>query len=381
MAERKEGRRTREEGRGKREEGRGCVVEGEHLGVLLSSHRRTTMQLLGCLFLFLFFRCFSSDVEIERGSIDIVGTTTRIKQCRHGYFIYHTTDVPIGRALDLYGEWSEFPLSLLLDFISQGDVVLDIGGNIGTFAIPFANAVGLSGEVHTFEPQPHVHHLLMTNKHLNTLPQLFAHNVAIGNTSGIVNVPDDLDYENPGSNHGGFSLASFENYEGRATTKIHKINQWSLDSLEFIKCPSVIKIDTEGYEAYVLQGGEKFLTTVCSPIIYIENNCEKHSSAIINRLDAYGYQCLWDVTSHYNANNYAGNSFNAVSDLWVEINMLCIPKTSKQIQAVVEYVRRGFTRVDPWYPLLSMYYVIRRGTSDEEQAPNSYFAQMSSEHC
>src|SRR5262249_9407263 len=43
---------------------------------------------------------------------------------------------------------------LYLSLIRRGDVVLDIGANIGYFTMLFSDLVGKKGEVHAFEPIP-----------------------------------------------------------------------------------------------------------------------------------------------------------------------------------------------------------------------------------
>jgi len=86
------------------------------------------------------------DRQINRGN-------NRLKSCRHGDMIFNVHDQHIGRSLDLYGEWAESELELLALFIKPGDVVVDVGANIGTHAVFFAQRAGATGLVYAFEPQ------------------------------------------------------------------------------------------------------------------------------------------------------------------------------------------------------------------------------------
>ena len=43
---------------------------------------------------------------------------------------------------------------LCRSLISPGDVVVDVGANIGIYTEFFANLVGANGKVHAFEPEP-----------------------------------------------------------------------------------------------------------------------------------------------------------------------------------------------------------------------------------
>ena len=53
--------------------------------------------------------------------------------------------------------------------LAQGDVVVDIGGNIGFFALFAAQQVGSNGKVVTAEPLPPLHKKLMCNVNLHRM--------------------------------------------------------------------------------------------------------------------------------------------------------------------------------------------------------------------
>jgi len=53
-----------------------------------------------------------------------------IKKCRNGYFAYNTNDTFIGRSLDLYGEWTQTEIDVLLPLLTPGDIVVDVGAYI-----------------------------------------------------------------------------------------------------------------------------------------------------------------------------------------------------------------------------------------------------------
>ena len=51
--------------------------------------------------------------------------------------------------------------------LERGDVVVDVGANIGLFTVEMARRVGQTGRVFAFEPNPEVHDLLQDNVYLN----------------------------------------------------------------------------------------------------------------------------------------------------------------------------------------------------------------------
>ena len=76
------------------------------------------------------------------------------------YFIL-SFDEYIGLSIREYGEYSELELDTICKFINEGNVIFDIGANIGCFTVPFAKKVGSNGRVcHAFEPQKFIFNLL-----------------------------------------------------------------------------------------------------------------------------------------------------------------------------------------------------------------------------
>ena len=69
----------------------------------------------------------------------------RLKQCKHGPMMFFAGDTHIGRSLDLYGELSEPEIELFRRYLRPGMVAVDVGANIGTHTVCFAQSVGPSG--------------------------------------------------------------------------------------------------------------------------------------------------------------------------------------------------------------------------------------------
>ena len=82
--------------------------------------------------------------------------------CRHGTFV-HPGDFYIGKALDLFGEYSEAEVRFLCSLLEPGDVVVEAGAHIGTICVPMAKVVGPTGAVHAFEPQEEIRDFLRAN--------------------------------------------------------------------------------------------------------------------------------------------------------------------------------------------------------------------------
>jgi FkbM family methyltransferase len=239
-----------------------------------------------------------------------------VKQCRHGLFAYNVNDLFIGRSLDVYGEWSEEELSLVFQVLQPGAIVLDVGANIGTHTVPLAKHVTDAGAVLAFEPQRLTFQLLCANVALNSLTNVKCVNAAVSDVRGEVLIPM-LD-PTKAVNFGGLSSVGHEHGEPTDTLRI--------DDLQLGRC-NLIKIDVEGLEARVLEGARQTITAH-RPVLFVENNNEKGSPAILEVLDALGYKCWWHVANSYAPGNYFGVD-KPVFPPYVEANVLCFPKEAK----------------------------------------------------
>lgn len=77
---------------------------------------------------------------------------------------------------------------------SKNKNVLDIGANIGSFAIPIALKADKSTKIYCFEVQRLVYLQLCGNIFLNGLENIFPKNIAVSNKNGIIQIPTIKDY-------------------------------------------------------------------------------------------------------------------------------------------------------------------------------------------
>jgi hypothetical protein len=74
------------------------------------------------------------------------GSQSRITYTRYGPILFNVNDMYVGRSLKVYGEWSGLEASeVYAAEIRTGDVVLDVGANIGSMAMIFSHLVGPAG--------------------------------------------------------------------------------------------------------------------------------------------------------------------------------------------------------------------------------------------
>ena len=256
----------------------------------------------------------------------------RLKHCKHGPMMYFHGDMIIGRSLDRYGEHSEPEIELFRHYLRPGMVTVDVGANIGTHTVCFAQSVGPDGRVLAFEPQAVLHQVLTGNAALNDCRNVIAEHKALGARAGAVVVPW-LDYAREG-NFGALELGAW--------TQGDTVPLATLDSYALPAC-HLIKIDVEGMERDVLEGARATIARH-QPLLYVENNRADRSQALIAWLLTNHYRPYWHLPPLFNPKNFFGET-NNVFGITISANMLCVPKSKP---SRVEGLRE-ITSPDRWY--------------------------------
>ena len=231
---------------------------------------------------------------------------------RYGRMLYPRADQYVGRSFLEYGEFSEGELDVFRYFVQPGSVVLDIGANIGAHTVPLAQLAGPEGLVIAFEPQRILHQILCANLALNSITNTLAYASALGDCVETCKIPL-LDYSRP-NNYGGISLDS--SLEGESVP-VDKLDNFQLPRVDFIK------MDVEGFERKVLEGGSETLKRCC-PVLYVENDRQEKSEALIQLLLDWEYRLWWHTPQLFNPDNFKGNPEDHFPGI-VSVNMLAIP--------------------------------------------------------
>jgi FkbM family methyltransferase len=237
--------------------------------------------------------------------------------CKHGKFIYFPHDHYIGKALNIYGEYIEDELQLLLAYINAGDIVAEVGANIGTHTVPLARAVTEAGRVFAFEPQRIISQMLGGNLAINGIWNVKLERVALGAKQSVMSVPP-VDYSQPGN----FGSVSLVEGIGQEPVAVMKLDDYQFSRLD------LVKIDVEGMELDVLTGAEETLKRL-RPILYFENDRNEKQQALCEYVESIGYALYWHTPAMYREANYRGATNNIYASEQgrpiCAINMLGLP--------------------------------------------------------
>ena len=156
-------------------------------------------------------------------------------------------------------------LEHFLTRLEPGDVVWDVGANIGLYAVLSSRMVGSSGTVYCFEPEIHTSDMLRRNIALNAIENVRVQNCALGreDTTGML-------FRSSTSNVGSHSMAQ---RDGEVAHKGAFINVRSGDSLvrsNELPKPDIVKIDVEGAEVEVIKGMREILRKRFPRVLLVE---------------------------------------------------------------------------------------------------------------
>ncbi len=220
---------------------------------------------------------------------------TAVRKTRHGWIAHNKNDQTIGLSLAEYGEWAELELSGgMLHLLRPGDIVVDAGAHIGTHTIAFAKAVGSKGHVLAFEPQLWAHYYLGCNVALNSLDNVTALRLCVGESAGEMLVPM-LD-QRARQNFGALPVGS----DGAKTGVV------TIDSYNLPGC-RLIKIDVEGAEMSVHRGAECTIDKH-KPVIFCEAKTPEIVGELWQFLGGKDYKLLWFAAPFFSENNFYGST-------------------------------------------------------------------------
>jgi FkbM family methyltransferase len=176
---------------------------------------------------------------------------------------------------------------IIKEYVGPGDIVYDIGANIGYVSLSLAKRVGDSGRVIAFEPVPQNVAAFQENIKMNKLTNVQLLEFAASDRRGdaVIRFAGNL------------STASLVWHRSDPSATQLAIKTVSVDELVEsgdLRNPSFIKIDVEGAEGNVLLGMRRTLATA-KPVLFVECS-EAGRETAWYLLRELGYQCESAIT-------------------------------------------------------------------------------------
>lgn len=188
---------------------------------------------------------------------DIPFFETQIAEVMDGKFMVMANDC-LGAHL-LRGERWETHLTKIIELlVHPGEMVADIGANLGYSTAVLARQVGAKGKVYSFEPQRLVYQQLCGNIFLNGLSNVFAFQTALGDKVDQFLEMRPIDYAAPLVNIAALAMGA-----GGESVRSTTLDSMAMPALHFLK------VDAQGLEPSILRGAEMTVRKF-RPLIFIE---------------------------------------------------------------------------------------------------------------
>lgn len=217
----------------------------------------------------------------------------------------------------LKGNYEREYIKMIASCMEKAEIFLDIGSNIGVFAITIAQAFPTK-KIIAIEPLKENFKSLNRNMALNSIYNVEVHNAVVSDSeSGNVKF-----YPNPIHDGGGSTIKrpfyrtgdvyiDAVQYQETNTTFLPEIEVCSIKVDDIIKSKSVVKIDVEGAEVSVLRSGNNVFREGLVDLIIIEV-LDETIDRVISLLDGHGFDCFTrDVATPIKAgkrlSRYIGN--------------------------------------------------------------------------
>lgn len=214
------------------------------------------MRLIGQIFI----RLSQIDARLSRSILVKKGHERDLYKTRFNELYWLDKNNYLDQCIIRDGYFEKNSTNATLQLVKKGDIVFDVGANIGYYSVLLAKLVGPKGRVFSFEPTNYFSQVLKKNIEVNN-----SYNVETFNL-GLSDKAQDLEIHIDGPSatlHDSVS-APYTNSEIIKLVPLDDfIKQIDLERLDFIK------IDVDGHEPFFFLGSGKTLEKF-NPIILLE---------------------------------------------------------------------------------------------------------------
>lgn len=220
----------------------------------------------------------------NKAKLLVKGPGKNLYQLDDGINLWLGGDSVIDKCIIETQVWEPVTTLLVKKIIKQDDIIIDIGANIGYFTILFAKLSGNNGKVYAFEPTGHFYEMLNMNISANCFTNIECFKEGLSNKRCEIEISIDS------------SSATFHQPTGEVIKKTEIVQLTTLDdfvSIHNLQKIDVIKIDIDGHEPFVLEGGLKSIKKH-NPLIILEISHLHYFQAGITAWDFFDKLKSWD---------------------------------------------------------------------------------------
>lgn len=171
---------------------------------------------------------------------------------RFGFSLGGSTADLLQRSVYVFGMWEPNISRWVRTHLRPGDVVVDVGANVGYFSLLSATCTGPSGRVIAFEPVPSIVKMLHGNLQLNGFENVTVEHAIAADEPGVGEIFRGAE--------GNLGMSTTAGHAGmRSEGEVPQVR--GADAIDQELWPSVrlVKVDTEGDDLRALRGLEPLL--------------------------------------------------------------------------------------------------------------------------
>lgn len=177
-------------------------------------------------------------------------------------------------------------------------IILDVGANLGYYALLAGHELGDQATIYAFEPSPSNAQILRKNVELNDFEDIISiQECAVGDSDG--NISFRLSNK---SNLGHVVNDPPENDESIITVELVSIDNFLLENEIPPEDVDVVRMDTQGAEAMILEGMTSVIDSESKLLFYIETHPhlvdDKTHKNVISALKSAGFKIVASDSSH-----------------------------------------------------------------------------------
>ena len=202
---------------------------------------------------------------IKNGMTVKIDDNTALTRIFTGQKMYvDSRDVSLAPHLMLEGYWEMEITTVIRRYIKSDSIFFDVGANVGYFSL-IAGTHITTGQIHSFEANPDLEHLLMKSRSVNGLDRVMTiNNVAIADKSGVLTLSRFADLWGSSTLNSASGANVDKKFAVEATTLDAYAKEKNLDHVD------VIKMDIEGYEDKAYVGMKEIVANSPNLIMFLE---------------------------------------------------------------------------------------------------------------
>ena len=182
-------------------------------------------------------------------------------------------------------DWFEDEIRFVRKFLRPGMHAIDIGANYGLYTLSIAKRIGERGKLWAFEPTSSVAECLNESLSANKLNNTTLIQAGVSNRSGEakLSIGDNAELNS--------LLPTGDDSDPHETVKITTLDETSTDhqwqQIDFIK------LDAEGEEARIIDGGKRVLEEQSPVILFELRHGDNLNLPLVEKLEAVGYRSFY----------------------------------------------------------------------------------------